>query len=66
MGNMGGGHLMTRAGYDIPHLISILKKFKEKYRVDIILEPVVLLHGKPATSWHMWSILWIITVSKHS
>ena len=37
--NMGGGHLMTRAGYDIPHLISILKKFKEKYRVDIILEP---------------------------
>ena len=29
--NMGGGHLMTRTGYDIQHLISLLKKFKERY-----------------------------------
>jgi carboxynorspermidine decarboxylase len=36
---MGGGHLMTRTGYDISHLISILKRFKEKYQVEIILEP---------------------------
>jgi len=37
--NFGGGHLMTRKGYDIARLISILKKFKEKYNVHVILEP---------------------------
>lgn len=37
--NMGGGHLMTRKGYDIEKLISLLKKFKEKYNKHIILEP---------------------------
>jgi len=37
--NMGGGHLMTRAGYDLEHLIDLLIKFKEKYNLKIILEP---------------------------
>jgi carboxynorspermidine decarboxylase len=37
--NMGGGHLMTRKGYNTAHLIEILKKFKAKWGVDIILEP---------------------------
>lgn len=37
--NMGGGHLMTRKGYDTEHLIKILKKFKEKYNIHVILEP---------------------------
>ena len=37
--NMGGGHLMTRKGYDTDHLIKVLKNFKEKYNVNIILEP---------------------------
>ena len=37
--NMGGGHLMTKAGYDIEHLISILKNFQVKHKVKIILEP---------------------------
>ena len=38
--NMGGGHLMTREGYDIEHLISILKDFKRRYpNLDVILEP---------------------------
>lgn len=38
--NMGGGHLMTRAGYDTKHLIKILRNFKEKYNnIHIILEP---------------------------
>lgn len=38
--NMGGGHLMTREGYDIEHLIQLLIKFKEKYpNLEIILEP---------------------------
>ncbi len=37
--NMGGGHLITRKGYDLRHLIELLKKFKSKYHVEIILEP---------------------------
>jgi carboxynorspermidine decarboxylase len=37
--NMGGGHLITRDGYNIDHLIKILRKFKEKYGIHIILEP---------------------------
>lgn len=37
--NMGGGHLMTRKGHDTDHLIKILREFKEKHHVHIILEP---------------------------
>ena len=37
--NMGGGHLMTREGYDIDHLVQVLRDFKEKYQVDVIMEP---------------------------
>jgi carboxynorspermidine decarboxylase len=37
--NMGGGHLMTREGYDHQHLIQLLKNFKKKYNVQVILEP---------------------------
>lgn len=38
--NMGGGHLMTKAGYDTKHLVSLLKEFKHKYpNLEVILEP---------------------------
>lgn len=38
--NMGGGHLMTREGYDVEHLISLLKSFKSRYPwLEVILEP---------------------------
>lgn len=37
--NMGGGHLMTREGYNTDHLIGLLKAFREKYNVEVILEP---------------------------
>ena len=38
--NMGGGHLMTRKGYDIDHLIALLQSFKQKYpHLKIIMEP---------------------------
>jgi len=38
--NMGGGHLMTRAGYDTTHLVGLLKAFKTKYpNLNLILEP---------------------------
>lgn len=37
--NLGGGHLMTRAGYDVDHLIAQLKRLRETYDVEVILEP---------------------------
>ena len=37
--NMGGGHLITKKGYDVQLLINTLKYFKIKYQVEIILEP---------------------------
>lgn len=38
--NMGGGHLMTRQGYDTEHLINLLKTFNAKYpNLQLILEP---------------------------
>lgn len=37
--NLGGGHLMTRAGYDVEHLIAQLKRLRETYAIDVILEP---------------------------
>lgn len=38
--NMGGGHLITRKGYDICHLITLLKNFKLHYpNLHVILEP---------------------------
>jgi carboxynorspermidine decarboxylase len=37
--NMGGGHLMTRHGYDHRHLIQLLTRFRKKYNVKVILEP---------------------------
>ncbi|MDZ7878401.1 MAG: carboxynorspermidine decarboxylase [Saprospiraceae bacterium] len=38
--NIGGGHLMTKAGYDIEYLIQALKAFKSRHpHLDLILEP---------------------------
>ena len=37
--NMGGGHLMTKKGYDIDHLVTTLNSFKEKNNIEVILEP---------------------------
>lgn len=38
--NMGGGHLMTRDGYDVGHLIRLLKDFRSRYPwIDVIMEP---------------------------
>lgn len=38
--NLGGGHLMTKEGYDVDLLIQTLKDFSQKYpHLEIILEP---------------------------
>ena len=37
--NFGGGHHITRKGYDTQKLINLIKDFKEKYDVEVYLEP---------------------------
>jgi carboxynorspermidine decarboxylase len=38
--NLGGGHLMTKEGYDVDSLISTLRDLRESYpHLEIILEP---------------------------
>jgi carboxynorspermidine decarboxylase len=38
--NFGGGHLMTKPGYDLEHLIRVLKDFRKRYpHLQVILEP---------------------------
>ncbi len=37
--NFGGGHHITRPGYDIPRLIRLVKDFSARYGVTVYLEP---------------------------
>ena len=37
--NFGGGHHITKPGYDIEALVDCVRRFKEKYKVDVYLEP---------------------------
>ena len=38
--NMGGGHLMTREGYDVDHLVKLLSDFRKRHpNLKVILEP---------------------------
>lgn len=37
--NMGGGHWITGKGYNVELLISLIKRIREKYKVEVILEP---------------------------
>ena len=44
--NFGGGHHITRPGYDIDRLCRTVQRFRERYNVDVYLEPgeAVALH----------------------
>ena len=37
--NFGGGHHITKTGYDIPRLVRLVKNFAAKYNVTVYLEP---------------------------
>lgn len=37
--NFGGGHHITKKGYDIDRLVCIIKEFRLKYQIDVYLEP---------------------------
>jgi len=37
--NFGGGHHITKDGYDVEKLIKIIKDFRKKYGVEVYIEP---------------------------
>jgi len=37
--NFGGGHHITKKDYDVEKLINIIKTFREKYNLEVYLEP---------------------------
>jgi len=37
--NLGGGHHITREGYDIDGLVELVRYFREKYGLEVYLEP---------------------------
>ena len=38
--NLGGGHLVTRKDYDVPHLVGVLRQLRQRYpNLQVILEP---------------------------
>ena len=37
--NLGGGHHITRPGYDIERLIRLIKRIKDTYHLEVYLEP---------------------------
>ncbi len=37
--NFGGGHHITRPGYDIERLVRLVRGFRDRYGVDVYLEP---------------------------
>ena len=37
--NMGGGHHITRKDYDVERLVRLVNRMKEKYQVQVYLEP---------------------------
>ncbi|ACO45681.2 carboxynorspermidine decarboxylase [Deinococcus deserti] len=56
--NFGGGHLMTRAGYDIPRLIRVIRDFKARHDVHVILEPGSAFGWQ--TGWLVSSVLDVV------
>lgn len=37
--NLGGGHLITRPGYDVETLVRLVRNLRDRYGVEVILEP---------------------------
>ena len=50
--NMGGGHAITKKGYDIYALIDLIRNMRDKYQIAIILEP---------SSAIAWQAGWLIS-----
>jgi len=62
--NFGGGHLMTRKDYDTAKLVQLVRAFREKWNVDVILEPGSAFGWD--TGWLVSSVLDVVHNIKDS
>ena len=62
--NMGGGHHITKPGYDIERLVRIVKAFSERHEVDVYLEPGEAIGLN--TGWLIASVLDIVGVGEQT
>ncbi|MFD2609900.1 carboxynorspermidine decarboxylase [Deinococcus taklimakanensis] len=56
--NFGGGHLMTREGYDLERLIRVVREFRARHGVHVILEPGSAFGWQ--TGWLVSSVLDVV------
>lgn len=61
--NFGGGHYITRPGYDIDRLVRVIERIRRRYQVDVYLEPgeAICLNAGALVS----SVLDIVDNEKH-
>lgn len=60
--NMGGGHLMTRKGYNVDHLVHVLKAFKSEFpNLHLIMEP-----GSAFTWQTGWLVLTVVDIVENN
>ncbi|UWX64988.1 carboxynorspermidine decarboxylase [Deinococcus rubellus] len=62
--NFGGGHLMTREGYDTDRLIRLVRDFRQKWQVDVILEPGSAFGWR--TGWLVSTVLDVVENGKQT
>ena len=62
--NMGGGHHITKPGYDIERLVRIVKSFRERHEVEVYLEPGEAIGLN--TGWLIASVLDIVGVGEQT
>ncbi len=53
--NFGGGHLITRADYDWQKLVALIRQFRARWGVDVILEPGEAIGWR--TGWLVATVL---------
>ncbi len=53
--NFGGGHLITRDDYDVQKLIALVRQFRARWGVDVILEPGEAIGWR--TGWLVATVL---------
>jgi carboxynorspermidine decarboxylase len=75
--NMGGGHLITRKGYNIDHLVSLILRWKEQYNHEVYLEPgeafgwgtgvlkAMVLDIKPAQGTDIANVILNVSATAH-
>jgi carboxynorspermidine decarboxylase len=58
--NMGGGHHITKPGYDIERLVRLVRSFRVRHGVDVYLEPGEAIGLN--TGWLVTSVLDVVGV----